>query len=58
MQDIRSKIKNEEMDAESGRKYVAKIMKEIKRNDYAIGVVISRIAYTMFYEELYKSIVQ
>ncbi len=49
-----AKIKK--MDDEQQRELFRKMVVNAKKNDYALGVVVSRVAYTLFYDKLLEEI--
>lgn len=48
--------KEKSMSKEQELAFFRKNIKDIKNNDYAMGVVISRVAYNLFYEKIYEEI--
>ena len=50
--------KEKNMSKEQEISMYRRMIKELKNNDYALGVVISRVAYNLFYEKLYEEIQQ
>lgn len=56
VQKVKNIAKGKGMSKEQEISMLKKMIREQKKNDYALGVVISRVAYNLFYEKLYEEI--